>query len=261
MTKIRFVLTVPIFLGMLAAIILMYLDNEHSYLYMLAELALYLSEMEIRKKEKQKFTLLTAIYVSDCDPERYLHEYEKYRKSLLFPKRRIPMATISQALIHIDLGNFDTARNLLLGLVEDEPTMSDFVRFWFYKAWIYCYDETKETARMKVLIDQQKNIIERVKSRSRMQLLANYQLILARYFLRTGIDLGNAETIYRQVLNGASPKLIYVQCEFRLGEIAFLKKQYESAKERFLIVIRNGSKLYVAKKAQEYLNRINETNG
>jgi hypothetical protein len=241
---------------MLAAVILIYLDNEHSYLYMLAELGLFVSDMELRKKEKQKYARLTAIYVSECDPERYLLEYEKYRKSLLFPKRKIPMATISKALVYVDLGDFDTARNLLLGLADEEAKMSDFVRFWYYKAWIYCYDETKETARMKVLIDQQKIIIERIKSRYQMQLLANYQLIVARYYLRAGIYLENAETIYHQVLNGPYPKLTYVLCEFRLGEIAFLKNQYETAQERFHAVIRNGNKLYVTKKAHEFLDKI-----
>ncbi|MDD3999695.1 MAG: hypothetical protein PHX62_02210 [Bacilli bacterium] len=209
-----------------------------------------------KRIETRKLFELTLIYINELEPLKYLEESTKYNKKRFLSKSAKRMDKITSALVLLDGAKIEEAHQVLLELVDIEEKMTPFIRFWYYKAWIHYYDEVDDILRMKFLADQNKTLITYIPQKFSAQILANYELLRARCFVKEGVFLDTAETYYTQVLSGRFPKLTVINCVYQLGLIAYKNNNFNLAKKRLQSVVTNGKNLNAALKARQLLDKI-----
>jgi len=120
------------------------------------------------------------------------------------------------------------------------------------------FEETKELERIKTLINQVKELIDISPLKFKTQLISNYNQIIARYYILANIHLNLAEQEFSKIFRANFPKFNVVVNVYYLGLIAYKQTDYKRALEYFRSVAKNGNKLSVVKKANEYIEKINE---
>lgn len=256
MSKQRFIVAILIAIYAIFVFPLELLDFIDVTIFLLIGLILFALYFYFRKREKQKLIYISKIYLHECDPIRYIEEYNKYLKNFVLSKRFKTLHKITNSMAYLAAGKIDEAKQILDEFVENEPNFYPVIRFWYYKAWIYYFEETKELARIKILIQEVQKIIHITPLKYRPQLLSNYNQMIARYYVASKIHLNLAEDEFKKVFNRNLPKLNVVVNVYYLGVISFLNKDYVTAKEYFNSVIKNGNRLIVVDRAKEYLDLI-----
>jgi len=259
MTKLRFYYWIFSILAVLFFVVLVVIDPENAQAYFILEVGIIFINFYLKRKEKNRLLKITMIYINECNPERYLYELEQFNKKRIRSKHMLIMDKISKSLIYLDIGKIEESYKILFSLVEVEPSFNTFMRFWYYKSWIYYYEEVKEIKRMKYLIDKTTELIELSPLKYRNQLQANFKQILARYYVTAGIYLDNAEDNYSEVFKGRFPKLTVVLSVYYLGVIAYKQGKYDLAVERLQSVVRNGKYLFVSEKSKVLLEKISNS--
>ena len=238
--------------------LMLILDPENWLVYIIFLVVIFYCNYRIRKTERNKVLAITMIYLHECNPERYLYEIEKYQKTLIKTRRRRKIDKISKALILMDIGKLQDAKKILNEMIENEPKMSPFVKFWYFKAWIYYLEEYRAVDKIEVLMKELFEIVTTAPLRYKVQLQDNYQLILSRYYVNAGIYLDKAEASFSEVFTGKYPKLVILVSFYYLGLIALKQGRLDLALERFDFVVKNGPKLYISDKSISLINKINQ---
>lgn len=257
-SKIRFGISILLFSFIIFIFPLEILRLIDDVIFFLIAITLLASFYFVKYFEKRKLIAISKIYLDTCDPVKYVEEYQKYLKQIVTKEKYKYLHSITIALAHISAGKIIEAKQTLDELVEKEPHFDSIIRFWYYKAWIYYFEETKEIAKFKVLMHELKKLVDQCPYKFREQLLSNYNNIVARYYVLNNIHLDIAYKEFSKVFFGRYPKLNAVINVYYLGVIAYLENNYNEAKEYFNSVIRNGNKLEVVNKAKKYLSLINE---
>lgn len=256
MSKFRFVFsifTLIICLGFFP--ISVYLPRIADY-YFFFMLAVFYYNYTLKKKDRIKLHKISSIYFNDCNPRLYLSEIEKYNKKIIRSKKGKILHQISKSLIYLDLGDLSACHEILLSLVNQEETFTIVIKFWYYKAWIYYYDEIDQPGRMKILLQELEKLAQTAPAKYQKQLKLNFRQVQARYYVKVGIYLDTAEAIYSEIFKGRYPRLTVVLNLYYLGVIAYKQARYDLAVERLNSVVKNGNQLYVVEKAKQLIEEI-----
>ena len=81
--------------------------------------------------------------------------------------------------------------------------------------------EFKEYNHMKVLVDEMQKIVDRANGEVKIQLLSNFLIVQAKYFIGEGIYLDKAKNVYNDVLSGNTPPILRLSAHYYLGLINF----------------------------------------
>jgi hypothetical protein len=256
MYKLRFIFHLFSLILSIGFLILIILDEVWFEVYLTIIVINFILNIYFRKAEKKKLMEITFIYINELEPLKYLEEYQKFNKKRFLSRNTKIMDKISTALVLIDAGQINKSYETLFELVDEEEKFNPFIRFWYYKAWIHYFDEVDDLSRMRFLAEQSKFLIQDISPKYRSQILANFELMRARCFIKEGIFLKAAENKYNEVLRGRFPRLTVVNSVYLLGVIAYKKQDYDLSKKRLISVIQNGKELNAAKKAKLLLETI-----
>lgn len=261
MSKLRFLSIIIIALYIIFVFPLQILGYVDITIFILIGLTLMIIYYFIWKNENKKLTNISKIYLHGCDPIKYIDEYQKFLKNSITNKNSQILNKITISLAYISSGDAEEARKILDSLVDLEPKFDLNIRFWYYKAWIYYFEEIKEIERIKILIKQAKLLIDDCPLKYKAQLISNYNQIIARYYVLSNIHLELAEEEFKKIFKGNFPKFNVVVNVYYLGVISYKQRDYQNALEYFNSVIKNGNKLAVVNKAKTYIENIqNEIN-
>lgn len=258
MSKLRLIVLIIASIYVVFVLPLVILEIIQSSVYILIGIILFAIYYFTLRLEKVNLLRISKIYLNECDPLKYITEYKKYLSNFIQAKTNKYLNEITISLAYLSLGELGEAKNILDDLVEFEPNFSPPLRFWYYKAWIYYFEETKELERIKTLINQVKELIDISPLKFKTQLISNYNQIIARYYILANIHLNLAEQEFSKIFRANFPKFNVVVNVYYLGLIAYKQTDYKRALEYFRSVAKNGNKLSVVKKANEYIEKINE---
>jgi len=257
MSKLRLTLLIITFFSIISLNILIFLEPTNWLAYIIFLILIIYCNIRLKKIERERLFKITMIYLNDCNPERYLVEIENYQKKLVKTRLRRLIDKISNALILMDIGKLQDSHDILNSIIPYEAKLSPFVKFWYYKAWIYYLEEIKCIDKIEVLMAELYEIANTAPRRYKMQLQDNYQLVLSRYYVLAGIYLDKAEESFAEVFTGTYPKLVVIISHYYLGLIALKQGRYNLALERFDYVVNNGPKLYISSKSINLIKQIN----
>lgn len=257
MSKIRFIVVILSLIYILFIFPLAIIDLITLEIFILIGLVLIISFHSIKRVERKKIVNVSKFYLDECDPIKYIKDLKKLLKHFILFKSIKYLNEITIALAYISAGNLDDAKNILESLVDIEPKFSVIIRFWYYKAWIYYFEETNEIERIKVLIEQSRLLIDKTPTRFKAQMLSNYNQIIARYYVLANIHLNLAEEEFNKIFKTNFPKMNVVVNVYYLGVIAYRNNDLKHARDYFKSVVKNGNKLNVVLKSNEYLEKIN----
>ena len=227
-------------------------------LYFVFLVIIFILHFWLSKKEKKKKNEITMVYIENLQPLRYLELFEDFNKTQVISKNIKLMNQITKCQVLLDAGKFQECRNILESLVEEEGKFSPFVRFLYYKNWIHYFGETNDIPRMKFLLDQCYDLLEKIPLKFRQQLAITYKIMEANYFIKEGIFLETAESRYQQIMQTRLPRVAVIQAIFQLAIIDIKSRRLEQAKTRLTSVIKNGRELHLVQKAKKILDEIVE---
>lgn len=259
MSKFRFFYTIFGALVGLACIPLILIDPVNSTVYLFiggvsGALMFYFWAIE-----KRKMNQVVMIYVNDCDPLRYLEEYENLIRTYVSTSTSRVINQIGKALLLMEAGEIDSAKSILDALVDDEPGFNNSLKFLYYKAWIFYFDETNNLEKMEVLYNQAQKLLSSIPLKLKPIIDSNFKYIQARYFVKAGIYLDSAESIYGEAFKGRYPYLTVLNSIYYLGVIALKQGKKEIAMERFSAIIKSGkSNLAIFNKSHEMIKKIGD---
>lgn len=256
MSKLKFILLIINAVFVIFVLPLAILDYVNFSIFFLISIGLVVIYFSVSRYEKIKLVKISKIYLDECDPIRYIEAYKKLLSRSILSKNAKVLNDITIALANISYGDIEEAKRTLDGLVESEPKFDSVLRFWYYKAWIFYFEETNEVERIKTLIFQSKQLVDRCPIKYKAQLISNYNQIIARYYIAANIHLNLAEQEFNRVFKSNFPKFNVVVNVYYLGVIAYLQKNYIRALEYFNSVAKNGNKLAVVNKSKNYIKLI-----
>jgi len=112
---------------------------------------------------------------------------------------------------------------------------------------------------MEVLYNQAQKLLSSIPPKLKPIIESNFKYIQARYFVKAGIYLDSAESIYGEAFRGRYPYLTVLNSIYYLGVIAVKQGKKEIALERFNAIIKSGkSKLAIFNKSQEMIKKIGD---
>jgi len=261
MSKVRFGFVILIIIDALVLIPLALINLLNYYMLFIITVIIVSGYFITRNNEKKRLIEISKIFLDKCDPERYVFEYQKFINTLISRERNRVLYKITLVLGYLTYGNLEEAKKILDELIDEEPKLELINRFWYYKTWIYYFEETKNYAKCEILLKEVQKLVSISPIKYKMQLILNYNQMLARFYVANKINLDKAENEFSKVFKTRLPKLNIVTNVYYLGVIAYLKNDYTKAIEYFNSVIKNGNKLAVVEKAKNYLNIIErETN-
>lgn len=258
MSRIRFIFLIFNFMYIIFIFPLTLLDYFSLDLSFTIGLVLIIAFYVLKRIDRNKFIKVTKVYLDECDPEKYIYEFKKLMKHIILPSKAKYLNDITIAMAYYSLGKIEEARKSLEKLVDVEPKFPPVIRFWYYKAWLYYFLETKEIEKIKTLLEQSRLIIDNVPTKFKSQLSSNYNNLTARYYVLANIHLNLAEQEFSKIYKMNLPKLHVVSNVYYLGVIAYKQNDFRRALECFKSVEKNGNKLIFVQKALFYINKINE---
>lgn len=258
MSKLKFILLIIDAVYVIFVLPLAILGYINFSIFVIIAIIFVIVNFSVNRYEKIKLVKISKIYLDECDPLRYIEEYKKLLSRSILTKNAKVLNDITIALANISYGDIEEAKKTLDGLVESEPKFDSVLRFWYYKAWIYYFEETNEVDRIKTLILQSKQLVDRCPGKYKAQLISNYNQIIARYYVSANIHLNLAEQEFNKIFKANFPKFNVVVNVYYLGVIAYLQKNYIRALEYFNSVAKNGNRLAVVNKSKNYIKKIED---
>lgn len=225
--------------------------------YLLMILIIILN-LRLRNNERRQFVTIMSYYAMNCDAGKYLHDLTEYYKKCYFTKQNKRYHSMILAMINIDLGDFDTAKKLLLSLKDYVDNFPDFQKYTYYRAWTGYYYEFGETERFRVLLEEMKKIVERAKGKLQLQLISNYNLVEAKYYVCSNIFLDEAKNVYQEVLSLNTVPILGLSSHYYLGVIYFKKNDYNRALEEFKYVACSEKNIHIVEKSKKYLDILSQ---
>lgn len=233
-------------------------DNDILLYFMIG--LILVPNFTMRKTEKNLILSIMGSYAINCDAKAYLKNIQKYYKECFFTKKAKHYHKVTLAMINMDLGQFEEAKKLLMEVVETVEKFNDFQKYNYYRAWTTYYFEFKEYNHMKVLVDEMQKIVDRANGEVKIQLLSNFLIVQAKYFIGEGIYLDKAKNVYNDVLSGNTPPILRLSAHYYLGLINFKTNNFEKAKEEFKYVACSEKNIYLVEKSKKYLEVIENIN-
>lgn len=260
MTRSRLVISFFNVVFSLITIICLIFDSQYFPIVFVFNIIFLISMVILKHNEKIDMIKISSYLSNDLDPKKYINEYVKFKKKFIFSKTSNLLNKINIISIQISPENLEYCKSELESLVEEENKFTPVIRFFYYRAWVLYFFETNDMSKAKALLDELENIIYLLKGNQRLLLYPHLQLDKIKYDVILGRNLEDAELTYNTLLNHNITRINYIYCLYNLGIIAYKKKEYDNAEEKFKIVINNGNKLYVVNKAKKYLNKIKHKN-
>lgn len=176
----------------------------------------------------------------ECQPYKCIESMKQYYKGLIKTQSMKHYIKLVYAIIYIDAGNVENAIDILYSLIDYEPKMSSYVRFWYLKAWCMIYFEKNKPEQMKQMLDQMKLIIDNCKDRNLRHYTENYNTLLAKYYILTDVFLDNALRIFEKILSEANTVLARLNALYYMGLINLKKQDPTKALNNFTEVVQSG---------------------
>lgn len=241
------------FFGILYTIL--YPSKNDFFLYILIAIII-IPNFRMRRNERNLIMSIMGSYAIDCNAVAYLDNLTKYYNDCYFSKKNKHYHNTILAMINMDLGNFDKAKELLLSLQDYVDEFPDFQKYTYYRAWTTYYYEFGETKKYKVLLDEMKRIVDSTNGSLKMQLLSNYNLVEAKYFICEGIYLDKAKNLYEEILSMNTAPILRLSSHFYLGVINFKTGNLNKARDEFKYVALSEKKVKIVEKSNKYLDII-----
>lgn len=221
---------------------------------------IYVPNFTMRRTEKNLILSIMGSYAINCDAQAYLKNIQKYYKECISTKKAKHYQNVTLAMINMDLGNFEEGKRLLMEAVDTVEKFNDFQKYNYYRAWTTYYYEFKEYNHMKVLVDEMEAIVNRANGELKLQLISNFLIVQAKYFVGEGIYLDKAKNIYNDVLASNTPPIMRLSAHFYLGLINFKTNNFEKSKEEFKYVACSEKNIYLVEKSKKFLEVIENIN-
>jgi tetratricopeptide (TPR) repeat protein len=193
------------------------------------------------------------ILVDECDPEKYLAEYDCFYKVKAETMNKSPVHYINRYAALTALGRYDEARQIIWSAPTPEIVNKPYYYFLYYinSAHLDINDGN-------IIMAQQK--LDYVKT---LKISPKYQSIV-----ENAIDGNIAEILRKQgyltesrmllieILQREISKINMLNCIFDLGLIDVYEQRYNEAIAAFSRVINEGNKLYLVTLARQELEKI-----
>ena len=233
-----------------------FIQEKINLIIYLIMILILIFNLRLRKNERNQLMSIMSCYAMNCDAERYLHDLTDFYSRCYFSKANKRYQKIILAMINMDLGLFDVEKEYLLSLADYVDKFPEFQRYTYYRAWTTYYYEYKEMKRFKVLLDEMKKIVESSKGKMQLQLLANYNLVEAKYNICNGIFLDEARNVFQEILSLNTAPILRLSSHYYLGVIYFKKNDFTRAQEEFKYVACSEKNVYIVEKSKKYLQII-----
>lgn len=243
------------FFGLLYTILF---PSKYDLFYYILITIIIIPNFRMRRNERNLLMSIMGSYAIDCNAKTYLDNLTKYYNECYFNSKNKRYHNIILAMINMDLGDFDKAKELLLSLQDYVDKFPSFQKYTYYRAWTTYYYEFGETKHYKILLDEMKNIVDNASGNLKIQLLSNYNLVEAKYFICEGIYLDKAKNIYEEILTMNTAPILRLSAHYYLGVINFKTNNLDKAMDEFKYVALSEKNLKIVEKSNKYLDIINE---
>lgn len=259
MSKKRFIYwLISIILSLILITAILFSNDENYWLYALAVTLLIIPNFTFKKAEKQRLLQIIINYSQTGNVNQYLEQLKDYDHNMIKTRNLKYYQFINYVQAYMDKGNFEKAKEILDNLVESESKFNKLTKFVYYRAWINYflnYGQMKET---KELLDQLKEMIENSSAALQQQFILTYQVLLAKYNIRSDILLRETKATLNQVIEMNQTPLMLASSNYYIGIIEYKLGNYEEAKKIFEEIANFNEQLHFVQKAKEYLLKINE---
>ncbi len=198
-------------------------------------------------RSKKRLNLLEKA----CDPEAFMAATEAQRKITGKDAKINAYLNVDRAAGLISLGRLQEGKDLLLSIDKSKLSVKNGSLLAFTHNLIVCLYEMGETSEAEKLFETQMPILSPV---SKKMISTTELLIAERFFYLNRYE--EAKEKYQGLKTEKLSKRLKLHISFRLGEIALIDGDKETALAQFQIVADEGNKLEIAQSARERIERI-----
>jgi len=194
---------------------------------------------------------IMKILVDECDPEKFLTEYDRFYKTNAGSLRTQSINYINKYYAYICLGAFDIARQIILSSPSPEIVGSKtYTALYFTNAaHQHTIDGDYEKARLKLDYVRNLKMMKNIKTNCAIAIDGNESTIL-----RKQGHLPESRKLLNDLLQRVTHKSHILECTFALALIDDEEQKYDAARIAFTKVAEEGNKLYIASQAKQMLS-------
>lgn len=198
-------------------------------------------------------SLYNKVLNSDCDPERYLEMMDRLEKRRGKDPKIMALIAINRAAAHISLGNFQRAKEYLLGIDPSYLSKKNGSYLVYTINLVLCHYELGEMDEAELLYET--NLVKLSPLGKKLQKSVEI-LIGERYYFLGKYDLSYEQL--NKVRNYDLDKRQYLGVIFRLAQIDIIKGENNKAVKRLNKIVKHGNKLHIVSLSKEMLENINK---
>lgn len=252
-SRLIYLICSVIVMSLLLTFVLNYSTQYNFYLYAIIILII-IPNFAMKRSERENLLHIIGDYALTCDALIYYERMEEFYKSLFLSKKNRKLNNINLALIKIELGEIEEAKKLLLEAKDLIDKARSFNRYNYFRAWCAIYYETMEVNHYAILLEEMRKIVDENSDLGlKNQLITNFRIVEAKYFIMNGIYLDKARNVYSDILNGETPPIMKLSSCYYLGVISAKENKVSEAIEYFKKVAFTEKKIIIVTKAMKYI--------
>lgn len=208
--------------------------------------------IELAKENRVK-----NIYFQKCQPHKYLVEHQELISGYVLSKKQIIKDQLFNIIVYLSEGNLSEAKIILDELSIKTSKLTNVELYWLMVGWINYFDEIDDLERMEIFFNKLKSLIADLPHYFKVKTENNFLKLQARFFIKNGIYLDNAETTFNDSLKSRRYFINVLNAIYYLGLIAFKQNKKEVALERLNFIVQTKLKeLAIYHKALEIVEQI-----
>lgn len=196
---------------------------------------------------------LSKILIDECDPEKYLVEYDRFYKITANSINSHPTHYVNRYSAFTSLGKYDEARQIIESVPAPNIVKNQIYDALYYvnSANLHIFSGNFEEARQKLDCVRNMKIPKKHQSVFMNSVDGNEAEML-----RKQGRLRESRKLFNELLQRETHKKSILNCVFALGLIDIEEQKYDEAKMAFKKVMEEGNKLYIVTLAKQELEKI-----
>lgn len=233
-------------------------NDQNIWLYTLLVVLLIIPNFTFKRIEKQKLMQIIIHYSQTGDANEYLEQLKVHDKNMVRTRKMKWYQDITYAQVYMDKGSFKEAKKILDELVKFETKFNKLTRFLYYRAWINYFLNYGQMGETQELLMQLKELVEKTPTPLQQQFIITYQILLAKYNIRSNNLLIETKATLKQVIDANPTPLMVASSNYYIGILEYKLGNFSEAEKIFIEVARFNEQLHFVRKAKEYLQKLKE---
>ncbi|OPZ33235.1 MAG: hypothetical protein BWY97_00707 [Tenericutes bacterium ADurb.BinA124] len=215
------------------------IDYVNFSLYLIISLSGIFLIFYMRVIELAKINRVKNIYFQKCYPQKFLTEHDELMNGFILSQKQIHKNQLFKITVYLNLGNVNQAKQILDALTVKTAQLSIAELYWLLIGWFNYFEEIDDLEKMEIFFEKIKMLNNELPQTFKQKTLNNYLKIQARYFIKSGIYLDNAETVFIDSLKNRKYFINVIDALYYLGIVAFKQNKKELALERLNFVVQS----------------------